>query len=78
MTWTVLIRSGPNWRAIVTALSSVTASGDMPLSMMRPLIDDTLMPPPVKLRDLARQPRNVVGHLDVENADRLLVLRRRP
>ena len=42
------MRSGANWRAMVTALSSVTASGDVPLSMMRPLIDDTLMPPPVK------------------------------
>ena len=41
--------------------------------MMRPLTDDTLMPPPVKRCDLDRQPRNVVGHLDVENTDRLLV-----
>ncbi len=39
--------SGANWRAITTALSSVGASGAVPDSMMRPLTDDTLMPPPV-------------------------------
>ena len=44
---TVLIGSGANWRAIITALSRVAASGAVPLSMMRPLIEDTLMPPPV-------------------------------
>ena len=48
MTWTVLIGSGPNWRAIITALSRVTASGEVPLSMMRPLTEDTLTPPLVK------------------------------
>ena len=31
-TCTVLIGSGPNWRAISTALSSVTASGEVPLT----------------------------------------------
>ena len=41
--------SGANCLAMVTALSSVTASGEVPLSMMRPSIEDTLMPPRVKL-----------------------------
>ena len=49
ITWTVLMTSGTNWRAMVTALSSVTASATLPLSRMRPLTDDTLMPPPAKL-----------------------------
>ena len=42
--------SGANWRAMTTALSSVTASCELPDSMMRPLTDDTLMPPPVMRR----------------------------
>jgi hypothetical protein len=47
-TVTVLIGSGANWRAMVIALSSVTASCAVPESMMRPLTDDTLMPPSLK------------------------------
>ena len=48
-TMTVLMISGANWRAMVTARSSVTASGASPDSMMRPLTDDTLMPGPATL-----------------------------
>jgi hypothetical protein len=48
-TVTVLMISGANWRAMVTARSSVTASGASPDSMMRPLTDETLMPGPATL-----------------------------
>ena len=41
-TATELITSGPNCRAMTTALSSVAASGVVPDSMMRPLTDVTL------------------------------------
>ena len=43
----MLMMSGANWRAMTTALSSVAASCDVPVSMMRPLTEVTLMPPPV-------------------------------
>ena len=45
---TVLIGSGANWRAMTTARSRVAASRAVPESMMRPLIDVTLMPPSLK------------------------------
>ena len=40
ITDTELMISGPNWRAMVTALSSVTASATSPDSMMRPLTEE--------------------------------------
>ena len=40
ITDTELMMSGPNWRAMVTALSSVAASATSPDSMMRPLTED--------------------------------------
>jgi len=46
-TRTALMISGANCRAITTARSSVTASGTIPDSMMRPLTEDTRKPPPV-------------------------------
>ena len=46
VTTTELMMSGANWRATVTARSSVAASGEAPDSITRPLTDDTLMPGP--------------------------------
>ncbi len=39
----LLITSGPNWRASVTALSTVGASCTAPVSMMRPLTELALI-----------------------------------
>ncbi len=75
MTDTELMISGPNWRAMVTALSRVAASGTSPDSMMRPLTEETCRCEPGKRRrELVAQPGDVVGHLDVEDADQLLAL----
>ncbi len=74
ITWTVLIGSGPNWRAIITALSRVTASGRGAAEHDAAVDRRHLDAAAGEARDLRRQPRNVVGHFDVENADRLLVL----
>ena len=73
ITDTVLMTSGPNWRAIVTALSRVAASGTSPDSMMRPLTVEACKREPGKRRlSSLLQPRDVVGHFDVEDADQLL------
>ena len=50
ITETLLMISGPNWRAIVTALSNVAASMTSPDSMMRPLTVDALICEPGKRR----------------------------
>ena len=50
ITMTVLMISGPNWRAMVTALSSVAASETRPDSMIRPLTLDARSAEPGKLR----------------------------
>ena len=41
LTFTELITSAPNCLAMVIALSTVTASGALPPSMMRPLTEET-------------------------------------
>ena len=64
---------GAELAAIITALSSVTPSGAVPVSMMRPLTAVTRM---LGVREaaleLVLQQRGVVGDLDVEHADQLL------
>ncbi len=74
VTSTVLMMSGANCRAICTALSSVTASGD--LAAEHDAAVDRGDPDAAAgcAGDFDRQPGNVIGHLDVEDADRLLVL----
>ena len=73
ITDTVLMISGPNWRAMVTALSRVAASATSPDSMMRPLTVEACESRTGEAPfQLVGEPGDVVRHLDVENADQLL------
>jgi hypothetical protein len=56
ITRTVSIASLSNWRAISIALSSVAASGAVPLSMMWLPTDVILIPPPVNCAISAASP----------------------
>ena len=72
ITVTELITSGPNCLATVTAWSSVTASGAVPVSRILPLTEDAEAGMREAAGDFRRQHRGVVDHLDVEDADQLL------